>query len=119
MQPISFFRIPLFVASLILFIGCKKEKDNSDNAISDDSANYIVTTFAGKGTNGIDPATGRPATLSNPSGIAFDSQGNLYVVDSDNHKIRKITPAGAMTTFAGSIQAMLTVPVRLRNFHFH
>jgi hypothetical protein len=88
--------VVLFAAS-----SCKKGSVQPD-ALVDDSANYTVSTFAGNGTNGNDPATGGLALLNNPTGIAFDTQGNLYVADTDNDKIRKISTAGVMTTLAGS-----------------
>ncbi len=62
-----------------------------------------VTTIAGKaGINGSGNATGTNATFFNPLGIAVDSSTNLYVADYGNHLIRKITPARAVSTLAGS-----------------
>ncbi len=46
--------------------------------------------------------TGRGARFLMPRGLAVDSKGNVYVADMGNHAIRKITPAGAVTTFAGN-----------------
>ena len=63
----------------------------------------MSTTFAGTGTNGNDPATGNPGLLNNPTKMAFDGQGNLYVADQASSKIRKITPDGMVTTLAGSV----------------
>lgn len=63
----------------------------------------IVTTFAGlPGAFGIDDGTGDGARFYAPTGVAVDSSGNLYVADSLNSTIRKITPARVVTTFAGS-----------------
>ena len=41
------------------------------------------------------------ASLSGPQGVTFDSQGNLYIADTGNHRIRKVDPTGVITTFAG------------------
>jgi sugar lactone lactonase YvrE len=65
-----------------------------------------VTTIAGKaGVTGSGNATGTNATFFNPMGIAADSGTNLYVADYGNHIIRKITPAFAVSTPAGTAGA--------------
>ncbi|MFC2134218.1 NHL repeat-containing protein [Bacteroidota bacterium] len=65
----------------------------------DDEGN--VTTIAGNGETGFKDGTGNEAHFNYPRGIVIDSKGNLYVGDSWNHRIRKITPAGVVSTFAG------------------
>src|SRR6185503_12792830 len=58
----------------------------------------------GTGFPGFD-GDNKPATraqLRSPAGIAFDSLGNLYIADQGNHRVRKVTPDGNLTTIAGS-----------------
>lgn len=64
----------------------------------------VVSTLAGGGNFGVD-GTGSNAGFVLPSGIIIDGSGNLYVADTGNNKIRKITPVGIVTTFAGTGEA--------------
>jgi streptogramin lyase len=76
--------------------------DSANHAIRKIATSGVVTTFAGKpGVSGIVNATGTNAQFNAPSGLAFDASGNLFVSDTGNNVIRKITTAGAVTTFAG------------------
>ncbi len=62
----------------------------------------IVDTFAGTGTSGATEGLRTVATFNNPFGVVFDSAGNLYIADRDNHRIRKINTNGTVSTLAGS-----------------
>jgi serine/threonine-protein kinase len=62
----------------------------------------VVTTLAGSGTEGSADGTGAAASFKNPWGLTTDGAGNIYVGDTYNHKIRKVTATGAVTTLAGS-----------------
>jgi len=72
------------------------------NRIRKIAADGTVSTFAGSGTSGSTNGTGTSASFNAPRGIAIDSAGNLYVTDTGNNLIRKITSAGVVTTFAGT-----------------
>ncbi len=63
----------------------------------------IITTIVGSGTKGYagDNGPATSAALRNPSDVAFDSAGNLYIADTDNNCIRKVDVSGTITTFAG------------------
>jgi gliding motility-associated-like protein len=76
--------------------------DQNNNLIRKITPAGVVSTFAGNGTIGKTNGTGTVASFNSPFGMAFDSKGNLYLAAGGNNLIRKITPAGVVTTFAGS-----------------
>ena len=86
--------------------------DSAGNVYVADSSNYavrkitpagVVTTLAGlPGYSGSTDGTGSDARFGYLNGIAVDSAGNVYVTDGSYYTIRKITPAGVVTTLAGT-----------------
>jgi sugar lactone lactonase YvrE len=78
--------------------------DASNHRIRRVTAAGTVSTYAGSGTPGFS-GDGGPATaaqLNQPVGVAVDRAGNLYIADFQNQRIRKVTPGGAISTYAGS-----------------
>jgi RHS repeat-associated protein len=66
--------------------------------------NRVMTTIAGNGTQGYggDGGPAIEAKLNVPSGVTIDASGNLYIVDTQNHRIRKVDTNGIITTVAGN-----------------
>ena len=85
--------------------------DSANNIFVSDTYNNLirkidiqgnVTTVAGNGKKGDQDGQGRLASFFHPWGIAVGKSGSLYIADTRNHKIRKITPDGMVITLAGN-----------------
>ncbi len=78
--------------------------DQSNQRIRKVDTNGIITTVAGKGTATYsgDGGLATNASLNNPSGIAFDAFGNLFIADKSNNRIRKVDTNNFITTVAGT-----------------
>ena len=78
--------------------------DKWNNRIRKVDTNGIISTFAGNGTKGYsgDGGIATAAELNNPEGVALDSVGNLFIIDSYNNVIRKVSVNGIISTIAGN-----------------
>ncbi len=76
--------------------------DQGVNSIYKITPAGVVTILAGDGTSGSSNGTGSAARFNSPQGLAVDATGNVYVADRNNNRIRKITPAGVVTNYAGT-----------------
>ena len=78
--------------------------DTRNRRIRKVSSSGTITTLAGTGDNDFSGDLGPAvsADLSNPQGVAVDAQGNVYIADTGNDRIRKVTPVGIITTIAGN-----------------
>ena len=88
-------RIPIPLLALeIVFVWCA-------SAQSYDTNGAVVQTFAGSGFSGYVDGVGLQTMFSDPRKVVANSAGNLFVLDFGNSRIRKITPGGTVSTFAG------------------
>jgi len=76
--------------------------DRGNNRIRKLSTTGMVSAVAGNDASGFIDGTGSVARFKLPWRSTVDAQGNIYVADRDNHRIRKITPAGMVSTIAGT-----------------
>ena len=76
--------------------------DTANSTIRKVTLEGVVTTLAGlAGSPGSTDGTGSESRFNQPEGVALDSAGNVYVADTQNFTIRKVTPTGMVTTLAG------------------
>jgi trimeric autotransporter adhesin len=78
--------------------------DHDHSKVRKVDAGGTITTFAGTGVRGFSGDGGRAtaAKLISPYGLAVDGKGNVYIADRGDHRVRKVSPGGTITTFAGT-----------------
>ena len=82
--------------------GCVIVADFGNDSIRKITTDGLVTTLAGSGNRGFADGQAASASFNLPFGVAVDGDGCTIVADFGNHRIRKITADGAVTTLAGS-----------------
>jgi len=78
--------------------------DTNNNCIRKVTPAGTINTVAGNGTQGFsgDGGSATSAQLWNPSGVAVDTAGNLFIADTNNNRVRKVAPGGVISTVAGN-----------------
>ena len=105
----------LFVVSSLILSSCADQ--DQEPPVPEEFT--VVTTLAGSGSPGFIDGIGSMAKFNHPSAMVIDQAGNIYVSDHDNHSIRKITPAGIVSTFAGTGKPGFENGVRLKASFSH
>src|SRR5580698_7713540 len=91
--------LPWLLTGALFIASCGKELEFRTKPVNPNDLS--VTTLAGNGTQGAMNAMGTSASFYQPTGLATDTAGNIYVADYRNNLIRKISPAGLVSTLTG------------------
>ena len=90
---------------LCFFLLCSFNSCDEESGSSPGGTEFtMVSTVAGNDNAGFVDGIGPMARFNHPSAMVIDQAGNIYVSDQENHSIRKVTPSGVVSTFAGTGQ---------------
>ncbi len=92
--------LPLLLIAVLFITSCGKELEFRTKPVDPNAVS--ISTLAGNGSQGSTNGTGTFASFYQPTGVATDTAGNIYVADLRNNLVRKISPAGVVSTLAGS-----------------
>src|SRR5450432_1083192 len=102
MQKILFRRLPILLLLIVSIFSCKKSNDAGSTGPGGTSPDSTSTgTGTGPGVSTFAGNTSSKGSLSTPTGICFDSQGNLYVTEVEYSDVKKIDASGNITLFTG------------------
>lgn len=101
--------VPFLLMILLAIASCDEDSITSPSP----AAFTVVTTLAGSENPGFVDGMGEMALFDHPCAMAVDQEGNIYVADQNNHSIRKVTPSGDVSTYAGTGEPGATNGFRL------
>lgn len=89
--------------------------DSENNRIRKITSAGVVSNLAGNGDADYENGQGENAEFDKPYGVDVDSEGNVYVADAENHRIRKITPSGNVSSFISGLSNPVSVALDGQN----
>ena len=92
----------LMVIAALLLSGCDGGSPPSSRDAVPDRVSYTIATVAGTDADLGDGGPATDALLTFPYGVAADDAGNVYIADTENHRVRKVDAGGTITTIAGT-----------------
>lgn len=99
-----------FAMAMVLMASCGGGGGTPATPVTPTSTGTLTVVAGATGGSGYADGVGSEARFYYPQGVAVDSQGNVFVADTSNRVIRKISTSGMVTTFAGSVRPQFTPP---------
>lgn len=104
-----------FLPLVALSVACEKELVKTIDEIEEPLSGQVTTINNGK--EGDADGNLSTALFNEPKGIVAGPDGSLFIVDGDNFKIKKVSPEGEVSTFAGSVKGFTDGKDRLHSLH--